>query len=335
MSHDIEQFEDGTSAFFSNREVPWHRLGTVTEGAQTAENALQLAQLDWEVKKADDPITTTVTLGNNKQKVISLSDKFMTYRNHPKKGVTALGVVGRDYSVIQNAEAFEFLNLLVDEYGAHFETAGSLKDGKQVFVSMKLPDSIKLAGSKDEVEMYLMATTSHDGSKAFQVAVTPIRVVCANTVAYGLQRAKAKWSIRHTTNAQQKVQQARESMGLAFAYVDEWETVANKLASEKFDTKQLDAFLKKVVHEPRKDTDRRKNNVEATRNEIKALAINAPTQENIRGTKWAAYNAVVEWADWARPVRGKSDEAKALARATRNFRNSDKMKQRALALLTK
>lgn len=335
MSHDIEQFEDGSSAFFSNREVPWHRLGTVTEGAQTASDALQLAQLDWEVTKADEPISTTITLGNNKPKVLTLPDKFMTYRNHPKKGVTALGVVGKDYSVIQNSEAFDFLNLLVDESGAVFETAGSLKDGKQVFMSMKLPDSIKLAGSSDEVEMYLMATTSHDGSKAFQVAVTPIRVVCANTVAYGLKKAKATWSIRHTTNAQHKVHQARESMGLAFAYVEEWEEQANKLASETFSEKQLDNFLKAVVREPRKETDRRKNNVVATRNEIKALALNAHTQGHVRGTKWAAYNAVVEWADWARPVRGKDDEAKALARATRNFRNTDKMKARAFAILAK
>jgi len=331
--HAIEQFTDGTSAFFSNREVPWHNLGIVTDGAQNAADALGLAQLDWQVTKADTPIQTPIPTAEGVT-TITVPDKFMTYRDHPKLGLQALGVVGRQYQVIQNSEAFDFLNHLVDESGAVFETAGSLNGGRQVFMSMRMPEAVKLAGGQDTVDMYLMATTSHDGSKAFTAAVTPIRPVCANTVAMALASAKSTWYLRHTTNVKGKVAQAREALGMFWEYQEAFAETADTLAATKITDKELEAFLKSLVKEPKKDTERRQNNVAKVRNEIKALML-APTQDNIKGTRWAAYNAVVEWADWAKPVRAKNGNAEALRAERIMLGEVDGIKNRALALLLK
>ena len=333
MAHAIETFTDGTSAFFSNREIPWHNLGIIVDGAKDATEALSLAQLNWTVTKSDLPIQTPIPTVDGVT-TITVADKFMTYRDHPKLGLQALGVVGTQYQVIQNSEAFDFLNHLVDESGAVFETAGSLHGGRQVFMSMKMPEAVSLAGGQDSIDMYLMATTSHDGSKAFTAAVTPIRPVCSNTVAMALASAKSTWYLRHTSNVKGKVAQAREALGMFWAYQTEFVETVDKLASTKITDKEIEAFLKSVIKEPKKQTDRRDAKVETVRAEIKAL-MNAPTQANIAGTRWAAYNAVVEWADWAKPIRSKSDNKDALRAERIMLGKFDGIKDRALALLLK
>jgi phage/plasmid-like protein (TIGR03299 family) len=332
MAHAVETFEDGTSAFFSNREIPWHKLGTITDGAQTAEEALRLAQLDWKVYKSEDPINTTV-LTEDGVVTLQVDGKFVTYRNHPKAGYEALGIVGNQYTVIQNTEAFDFLNALADESGAVFETAGSLNGGRQVFMSMKMPNAIELAGGQDTVDLYLMATTSHNGSKAFTAAITPIRPVCANTVAIALSQATSKWYLKHTSNVTGKVQQAREALGLVFKYEAEFEKAVNGLAATKMSDKEFNVFLETLIKVPAKATERQEVKVQDKRAEIASLW-NAPTQQNVKGTAWAAFNAVTEWSDWARPMRASKGNEEML-RAERLLGGlGEPLKNRAFALLS-
>lgn len=335
MAHEIEQFSDGTAAFASAREIAWHRLGTVTEGAMTAEEALKLAYLDTEVKVSEEPIQTTV-LTDNGVSTIKMDDKFLTYRTHPKTGqVEALGVVGTRYVPIQNAEAFEFLNYISDESGAVFETAGSIKNGRQVFVTMKFPKSMELAGGQDVVDYYLVAANSHDGSKAFTVAVTPVRVVCTNTLALGLQQAVSHIALKHTVGAKNKIQQARETLGMVWKYQEAFEEEVQRLVSQPFTDQQFVQFTQRLIV-PRKaePSQRQLNKVEEVQSALMGLW-NSPTQQNVAGTKWAAWNAAVEYADWLSPIRGKGKE-KDEVRATRAMGSSrDKFKQRAYALLTK
>ena len=208
MAHNLEVFADGTAAFFTNREVAWHRLGTVTDGALTADEALRAAQLDWTVLKSSQTVQVPVLTADGIT-TLDVPDRYATYRDHPKLGMQALGIVGKQYQVVQNSEAFEFLNHVADESGAVFETAGSMNGGRQVFMSMKMPEGVVLADGQDTVDMYIMATNSHDGSKAFTAAVTPIRPVCANTVRLALKTARSSWYIRHTQNVQGRIQQAR------------------------------------------------------------------------------------------------------------------------------
>lgn len=326
MAHNIETFADGTAAFASSREVAWHQLGTVTENAMTAEEALEMAQLNWQVKVSEETISTEID-----GQIIKLDGKYLTYRDHPKTGISALGVVGNRYTPIQNLEAFSFLNHLADETGAVFETAGSLKGGRQVFMSMKMPFGLTLNGA-DAHDMYIFATNSHDGSIAFTAAVTPIRVVCTNTVNMALRAAKSKATFKHTRNAVEKVQQARELLGLTFKYQEAFEQEVQSLLDQAMTDAQFEKFVEQMFpYRKGDDTSKRGvTKVDNKRNDVLGLW-KAPTQLNIANTKWAAYNAVTEYADWFMPVRGDDED-----RAERIVSGgADYVKDKAYALLTR
>jgi phage/plasmid-like protein (TIGR03299 family) len=331
MAHNLEVFADGTAAFFTNREVAWHRLGTVTDGALTADEALRIAQLDWTVSKSSQNVQVPVLTANGIT-VLDVADRYATYRDHPKLGMQALGIVGKQYQVVQNSEAFEFLNHVADESGAVFETAGSMNGGRQVFMSMKMPEGVVLADGQDTVDMYIMATNSHDGSKAFTAAVTPIRPVCANTVRLALKSARSSWYIRHTQNVQGRIQQAREALGLAFSYREAFQAEVDSLAVQAFTDAEFDAFIESLVVDKRNKTDRQRNNEQQVMAEMRGLW-NAPTQDGIRYTKWGAFNTVVEWIDWAKPVKAKGGD-EGIVRAERIMSGAlDGFKDRAYSLL--
>ena len=329
----VETFKDGSAAFFSNREVPWHALGTITDGAQTAEDALRLAQLDWDVVKSEEPVQVPVLTPNGVE-MVSVPDKFMTYRNHPKLGLQGLGVVGSQYTVIQNKDAFDFLNALVDEGGAVFETAGSLFDGRQVFMSMKLPNSIELAGGQDTLDLYLIATTSHDGTKAFTVYLSYVRPVCANTVQWGLSSAVDRWYLKHTTGVSSKVQAARETLGLVFKHQADFEAEVQRMVSTPMSTREFTAFTHLLVPMPKTPTLRQATRIETVHEQLAGLWV-APTQEPVKNTRYAAFNAVTEWVDWVKPIRAKKRD-EDVVRAQRVFvPKSDALKKRALVMLAK
>jgi len=308
MAHQIEQFSDGTAAFFTARVPAWHRLGTVTDGALTAEDALRIARLDWTVNKTEDPIHSTVLTGDGVARIV-LDDKYLTYRNHPVTDQPeALGVVGSAYTPFQNTEAFAFLSSVADESGAVFETAGSLDGGKRVFVTMKMPETLMIGGV-DAVDLNLIAWNSHDGTSAFGAAITPVRVVCQNTLTIGLAQAVSRVTFRHTASIKGRVQQAREALALSFRVSEEFQREAENLINTTMMTPEFVRFVDDLLPINAQSTERVQDNVDRQRAEVKALW-NAPTQANVAGTRWAAYNAVTEWADWARGVRG-GDEGRA------------------------
>jgi phage/plasmid-like protein (TIGR03299 family) len=175
MAHEIEQFDEGSAAFFSARTDAWHRLGTVTAGCLTAAEVMEVAYLGgWDVRK--ERLRTVESHAR-------VPARYATTRAHPKSGVReVLGLVGDKYQVVQNEQACQLLDLIVGETGAHFETAGSLRGGREVFVTMKLPETMNVAGV-DPVELCLAMCTSHDASRLGRVLVSPVRIVCANTQA--------------------------------------------------------------------------------------------------------------------------------------------------------
>lgn len=336
MSHNLETFQDGTTAFFTAREVAWHKLGTVTEGALTAEDALTKAQLNWEVFKSEDPVTTMVPmLGKSAMEQGSLqqityADKFMTYRYHPKsQEPQALGVVGSRYTPVQNSEAFAFLNDLSDESGAVFETAGSIDNGKKVFMSMKMPKDM-LIGGVDKIDTYLLAWNTHDGSSSFTVAVTPIRVVCQNTLTMAIKKAESSFSLRHTPKVSGKVQAARDTLNLTYRYVEEFEREAEMLIAQSMTDKEFKLIVEKMI--PIDEESERARNLADTARDTMLALWKAPTQENVAGTKWAAYNAIVEYSDWAKPIRSENPDVKRAEKIVKG--QGERFKNRALALLS-
>lgn len=329
MSHAIEQMGD-TAAFFSARETPWHRLGTVTTDCLTAADAIKTAHLDWEVTK--EPVTAMIAAPGAEQPCrdhelaycaecnpapgyLPIPGKYATVRTSPFTQLReVLGVVGEQYRPVQNWENADFLDALVGESGAHFETAGSLNGGRTVFVTLKAPKTMMIAG-KDAVDLYLVATNSHDGSSAFKVAATPTRVVCANTLRVGLQGARATFSTRHTTNAMSRIDEAHKALQVMWNYGSIFEEEANRMAEAKLTDAKFAKIIDQLFPEPKDETPRSKRTREEFIGNAKFLYRDAPTQDGFKGTKWGAYNALTEWADWARPVKGHGDVA--TVRATR------------------
>ncbi|MFD9729802.1 DUF932 domain-containing protein [Streptomyces sp. NPDC059072] len=332
MAHEIEQFSDGTAAFVSARESAWHKLGTVTADALTAEDAMRLAALDgWNVRLVDLHATELTAEGAT---VLDVPNHRATLRTHPKTGRPEnLGVVGPDYTPVQNEEHAEFLNFLADESGAHFETAGSLRGGRQVFLTMKLPETMTI-GAGDNVDLYIAAFNSHDGSSAFRIVVTPVRVVCANTLRAGLRNAKSSYTVRHTSGARGRIAQARQALGLTFTYAEEFEKAAQRMLDAEMTTPMLRTVVDKLWPVADADSTRKKNNQASRWYTIRNLFEQADTQAGIRGTAWAGYNAITEYANHIAPARGASPDLKSAARAERVISGTaDDVMERAFHLI--
>ncbi|MFE9604558.1 DUF932 domain-containing protein [Streptomyces hokutonensis] len=333
MAHEIEQFTDGTAAFASANESAWHKLGTVTEGAMTAEEAMSLASLSgWNVRLL--PLTATEITPDGTTPV-EVPEHFASARTHPKTGRTqTLGVVGTDYFPVQNEEHAEFLNLLSDESGAHFETAGSLRDGRQVFLTMKLPQSLTIGGN-DAVDLYIAAINSHDGSSAFRIITTPVRVVCANTARAAIAGARSSFVVRHTAGAKARIAQARSALGLTARYAEEFEKAAQRMIQAEMTLSELKSVVDEMWPVQDNDSPRKKTNQRQRWGTISNLFEIADTQAGIRGTRWAGYNALTEYANHVAPAQGKTDAEKAVARAERVISGAaNGLMEKAFALTT-
>lgn len=307
MAHELEMHADGSVSFASAREDAWHQLGTVTAGAMTAEEAMSTAYLSgWDVRKLE---LTATEISDHGVTTVAVPDQFATVRTHPKTRATeTLGVVGRNYVPVQNEEHCELLNTLVDESGAHFETAGSLRGGRQVFVTMKLPSTMRVAGT-DEIGLYIAGLNSHDGSSAFQLIVAPVRIVCANTQSLALRHARSSFSIRHTAGAKGRIEQARKALGLVWKYCNEFEKAAERMINESLTMGEFEKVCRELWPVDDEPSVRTRNNDERRRGTLRNLFEHSDTQANIRGTKWAGLQAIGEYLDHFAPA--KSEQARA------------------------
>ena len=308
MAHLLET-ANGQTAFASLREPAWHGLGTVfTEEVSTAQ-MLKLAHLDnWNVRLEDVAIPEGFASDR--------SFSFVTRTNpfNPEQN-DVLGVVGERYVPLQNEDLFDFGDLMLDG-GGRWETAGSIKGGRQVFGSLALERETVLDpnGVSDKVNTYLLINTSHDGSVAIQASITPVRVVCANTLNLALgQRGKngsvkQSFKIRHTATASGKVQQAREALGLANAYMDKFDEMAKAMIETEVTKAQFDKIVALAYPAPEKDA---KGSFKKHTDKIDLInSIYVGAYNNtIAGTKWGAFNALTERLDWYRSGRGDSNES--------------------------
>ena len=303
MAHLLETV-NGQTAFASLREPAWHGLGTVFNEEVTTAEMLKLAHLDnWNVRLED----VTIPEGFASDKSFS----FVTRTNpfNPEQN-DVLGVVGERYVPLQNEDLFDFGDLMLDG-GGRWETAGSIKGGRQVFGSLALERETILDpnGVSDKVNTYLLINTSHDGSVAIQASITPVRVVCANTLNLALKgKAKQSFKIRHTQTASGKVAQAREALGLANRYMDEFDKLAQQMIETEITKQQFDDIVALAYPAPEKDA---KGSFKKYNDKIDLIqSIYVGDYNNtIAGTKWGAFNALTERLDWYRSGRGGDNES--------------------------
>lgn len=300
MAHNLEMV-NGQASFVSLREPAWHNLGTVVDNEMTTKQVMDYAHLsNWNVRLEDVVLPKGYTTSKN---------AFMVVRSHPEDGHSdVLSIVGERYKVVQNEEIFTFADNLLD--GARWETAGAIKDGRVVFGTLALERETVLDpnGVSDVVKNYLFASTSHDGSAAVNVAITPTRVVCQNTFHIAMRNAKASYKIRHTQSVDGRISQAREALGIAHKYIDEFESLAQAMIQSEITKADFDKIVSLAYPMPDKDT---KGAVKKWENKVDLLEeiYTSDTTNMIAGTAWGAYNALTERLDWHRSARGGNTES--------------------------
>lgn len=324
MNHAIEQFKDGTAAFYSARQPAWHRLGIVTAEAKTLTEAMEIAQLNWKVYKTDFPVEF-ITRGTR----YAVDGKYAVYRDHPKTGINGLGIVGEQYTVVQNEEIGELAELIVDQSGGIWETMGSLHDGRKVFMSIKLPSTIDFGG-EDPHELYLVLGSSHDGSMAVTAIITDVRVVCQNTWNAALDDAKAKYVFKHTSGVTGKVTEAREALRLSYKYHEEFERHMEAWLRSPVTLDGFVGITNKIVPDHPLMSPLQFRRVEETREQLMEIYM-SPTQDFGRGSKYGVFNAFTEYDQWFRPVKGRDKDVKRAERTI--FDTSTRLSMRAFALL--
>lgn len=267
------------------RETPWHGLGTMVQEAPTSKEAIELAGLDWIVERK--PIFD------------SHGNEIKGYKaNVRNTDDSVLGVVSDKYKIVNNHEAFDFTDALIGE-GVTYETAGSLRGGKTIWLLAKMPER-DIVG--DKFDPYICFTNSHDGLGAIRVCMTPIRVVCNNTLNMALRSAKRSWSTRHMGDMNSKLAEAKETLGLANHYLDELGVVADKLANEKMTDGDIERALDIMYPVSEDMTDRKKRNIEDAKNNI-TMCMMRPDLAQFINTKWGFINAVSDFIGHSDPTR--------------------------------
>lgn len=271
-------------SMLSVREVPWHGLGTIIDEAVSSAQALELAGLNWTVLQ--EPVIYKGQDSGYKMNIRSTDDKV-------------LGVVGGRYKPVQNADAFAFTDELIGGGDVVYETAGSLSTGRRVWMLAKMPDTRIL---DDVVEPYLCLTNSHDGFGSLKVCMTPIRVVCQNTLNLALQKASRTWNVRHTGNIEGKMKEAQHTLGLASKYMEALAEEAEALYDIKIapkDFKELTQTLFPITDE----MSRRKEEAQYLLQCQLKEAWEMNDLGNIKGTGWGFMNAISDMATHRPPAR--------------------------------
>ena len=283
MSAEIE-------TMMSVREKPWHYSMTsdVTKIIQEAPNshdALVAAGLDWTVESKPIYDANGNLIKGYKANTRSSDNKV-------------LGIVGNRYKIIQNVDAFQFTDNLIGG-DVRYETAGSLLGGTKVWMLAKMPER-KIAG--DDVETYVAFTNTFDGKGSVRAIVTPVRIVCNNTLNLALSTAKRSWSMRHQGDIESKLAEAREALELTDIYMEELAKQADRWANGTINEEMVQNALNKLFPVKEDDTDRKKRNIQQMKDNYMVCYF-APDIAKFRGTAWGAINAMTDYVAHTEPAR--------------------------------
>lgn len=278
---------------FYVRETPWHGMGTKVLEAPTSSDAIKLAGLDWVVKPEpvylSDGTVVPGTIANVRQ-----TDRHI------------VGTVGERYKIVQNTEAFAFTDALLGE-GVTYETAGSLEDGSCIWLLARMPEDVTILG--DKVTPYMVFTTRHDGKGAVKVFMTPVRVVCNNTLNLALSKATRTWSAKHTESINVRMNEATRTLKMADSYMNATKDVFEKLHSVKLSDTQVVSLIDRLVPNNAEDKVRRLNNNEKIREDIKFRYFEAPDLKVMDRTGARFVHAVSDTVSHMIPLRNSKDFA--------------------------
>lgn len=272
---------------FDARHTVWEGLGEDVRQAATSKDAMKLSGLDWRVEQ---------------KKIYDEDGRVIPnqYANVRDRDGSCLGIVGERYQIIQNEDAFEFTDALLGE-GVRYETAGSLNEGRKIWLLAILPDEFKILG--DKVDPYIVFTNSHDGSGAVKVANTYVRVTCKNTLNLSLKKAKRTWSARHTASIDIKMEQARETLQLSRNYMNELNNTFEELYKIKLDKDKVIKLVDDLVPMKKDASSRTAENINKVRSDIIFRWEEAPDLKEREMTGARFIQAVTDTASHISPAR--------------------------------
>jgi phage/plasmid-like protein (TIGR03299 family) len=263
-------------------ERPWHKLGIELKEAPTSKDAIIASGLNWKVSK-EKVIVNDVE--SDEFFAIKRSDK-----NTPK---SILGIVGKKYSPVQNENAFDFFDTIVGEKKAMYHTAGSLNDGKTIWILAKLPDGLSIS-SNDKVELYTLLSNRHDGKRSLIVQPTPIRVVCNNTLNMALRDSSNRMNFRHTSNVEQKMKMAALSLNFSLKTFAETKDAYKLIAKKEVTTDSLNEYFDNVINF---DKARQTKQSLTKKNRLLDIFNYDLTESKSKPSLWIAYNAITYYTD--------------------------------------
>lgn len=272
---------------FYTREKPWHGLGTMVMEAPDSQTALTLAGLNWSVIQKELTTVDGMKINGFKANLRDLDNQL-------------LGVVTDRYKVVQNEEAFSFTDELLGE-GVRYETAGSLQNGRRTWILAKLPQRYIISG--DEITPYLVFMNSHDGTGAIKAAMTPIRVVCQNTLNLALSTAKRSWSTNHVGNIKGKMEDARFTLLYADKYMAELGKAIDGLNRIKLSDHQVNEYMDRLLPTPNDVSEQQKKNILVMKEDMKMRYYDAPDLKDVGKNAYRFINAVSDFATHAKPLK--------------------------------
>lgn len=275
-------------SMFYTRTKPWHGLGVQVQEAPESKDALRLAGLDWKVYQREVYTDSGIKIEGYRANVRNTDNKV-------------LGVVTERYKIVQNEEAFSFTDTLLGK-GVRYETAGSLQEGKKVWLLARLPKEYIISG--EQISPYLVFSNSHDGSAAVRVAVTPIRVVCNNTLNLALSTAKCSWAMVHTGNIKGKIHEAQETLFMAENYMSKLGKEFEELKRQKLSERQVKEYIELLLPLEKTTSLVTAKNVKKLRDDLRARYYDAPDLQDVGGNNaYRFINAVSDFATHNEPLR--------------------------------
>lgn len=310
MAHNLMTGKNGKAAMFYTGETPWHGLGHAVQDAQSSEEAIRLAQLDWTVEPQE------IYRLDGKGGLRMIPGKRALVRMDTGK---ELEIMSDKFTVVQNHEAFAFMDTLTRDGALRYHTAGALGDGGRVWMLASMPGEMRIEGTDDVSEKFLLLANGHDGSLAFHVRATAVRVVCQNTLSSALSNHLKNGSdgkggggsgrgivLRHTPKVLDQVETVRKALGLAEKKFAELNRDANELAARPCGLAALHAYAEKLI--PDNPDAKSHARTEKIRDTVYQNFAGSPGNDmpGIKGTWWAALNAVTYYTDHQRTTRGET-----------------------------
>ena len=316
MPHEIAT-TDGRPAMAYFGDTPWHRLGTRLENPATADEAIIAAGLNYRVDL--EPLYTGDGTPVPNRKAVVRADSN-----------EVLGVVGNSYVPVQNRQAFAFLDSVVADAQLEYHTAGALGKGERVWMLAKLPGYIRVKNSEDITEKFLLLSNAHDGTAALRVFFTPVRVVCANTLAVANRPGDGKGiSILHKGDLTAKVREAQTALGLAARFYDDVQIKADHLAGYYPTKREIAKYFRELIPNPTDASRTRARNIRHRLWELFEQGMGQDISE-IRHSAWAAVHAVTEFVDHHRPTRARNERDRVSRRLQSQwFGSGARLKSRA------